>query len=89
MRHGLRNAAVPVTAYLGVQALFLVEGALVVAERLRQRVRLGRACGLRPGGQHRGEIELVGHVSVIFSDALRIGLRVIVSASNIKYQHVI
>jgi len=29
-RHGLRNAAVPVTAYLGVQALFLVEGALVV-----------------------------------------------------------
>ena len=30
VRHGLRNAAVPVTAYLGVQALFLVEGALVV-----------------------------------------------------------
>ena len=28
--HALRNAAVPVTAYLGVQALFLVEGALVV-----------------------------------------------------------
>lgn len=30
VRHGLRNAAAPVTAYLGVQALFLVEGALVV-----------------------------------------------------------
>lgn len=30
VRHGLRNAAVPVAAYLGVQALFLVEGAVVV-----------------------------------------------------------
>ena len=30
LRHGLRAAAVPVVAYLGVQTLFLVEGALVV-----------------------------------------------------------
>lgn len=30
LRHGLRQAALPVTAYLGVQAVFLVEGALVV-----------------------------------------------------------
>jgi peptide/nickel transport system permease protein len=30
VRHGLRNTAVPVAAYLGVQALFLVEGAVVV-----------------------------------------------------------
>lgn len=30
MRHGLRAAAVPVTAWLGVQTVFLMEGALVV-----------------------------------------------------------
>lgn len=30
VHHGLRNAAVPVVAYLGVQTVFLVEGALVV-----------------------------------------------------------
>ena len=30
LRHGLRNAAVPVAAYLGVQAVLLVEGAVVV-----------------------------------------------------------
>ncbi|MCZ2497264.1 ABC transporter permease subunit [Xylophilus sp. Kf1] len=30
MRHGLRQAAVPVIAYLGVHAVFLVEGAVVV-----------------------------------------------------------
>jgi peptide/nickel transport system permease protein len=30
VRHGLRNTAVPVATYLGVQALFLVEGAVVV-----------------------------------------------------------
>ncbi len=30
LRHGLRNAAVPVVAYLGVQAVLLVEGAVVV-----------------------------------------------------------
>lgn len=29
-RHGLRQAAVPIVTYLGVQAVFLVEGALVV-----------------------------------------------------------
>ncbi|MDO4905122.1 MAG: ABC transporter permease [Lautropia sp.] len=29
-RHGLRNAAIPVVAYLGVQAMFLVEGTVVV-----------------------------------------------------------
>lgn len=30
VRHGLRQAAVPVVTYLGIQAVFLVEGALVV-----------------------------------------------------------
>ena len=30
VRHGLRQAAVPVVTYLGLQAVFLVEGALVV-----------------------------------------------------------
>lgn len=30
LRHGLRQAAVPVVAYLGVHAVFLVEGAVVV-----------------------------------------------------------
>ncbi|MEF7613240.1 ABC transporter permease [Aquincola sp. MAHUQ-54] len=30
LRHGLRNAGVPVVAYLGVQTVFLLEGALVV-----------------------------------------------------------
>ncbi|MGJ7610094.1 MULTISPECIES: ABC transporter permease [unclassified Variovorax] len=30
LRHGLRNAAVPVVAYLGVHAVLLVEGAVVV-----------------------------------------------------------
>lgn len=30
VRHGLRQAAVPVVAYLGVHAVFLVEGAVVV-----------------------------------------------------------
>jgi len=30
LRHGLRQAALPVVAYLGVQAVFLAEGALVV-----------------------------------------------------------
>lgn len=30
LRHGLRNAAVPVLAYLGVQLVFLVEGVVVV-----------------------------------------------------------
>lgn len=30
VRHGLRQAATPVVAYLGVQAVFLVEGAVVV-----------------------------------------------------------
>lgn len=29
-RHGLRNAAIPVIAYLGVQAIYLVEGVVVV-----------------------------------------------------------
>ena len=30
LRHGLRNAAVPVVSYLGVQTVFLIEGAVVV-----------------------------------------------------------
>jgi peptide/nickel transport system permease protein len=30
LRHGLRAAAVPVTAWLGVQTVFLLEGAIVV-----------------------------------------------------------
>lgn len=30
MRHGLRNAAVPVVAYLGVQFVYLIEGVVVV-----------------------------------------------------------
>lgn len=30
MRHGLRNAAVPILSWLGVQAVFLVEGTVVV-----------------------------------------------------------
>ncbi len=30
LRHGVRNAALPVVAYLGFQAVFLVEGAIVV-----------------------------------------------------------
>lgn len=30
LRHGLRNAAVPVVAWLGVQAVFLVEGTVVI-----------------------------------------------------------
>lgn len=29
-RHGLRNAAIPVVAYLGVQAVYLIEGVVVV-----------------------------------------------------------
>jgi peptide/nickel transport system permease protein len=30
LRHGLRNAAVPIVAYLGIQTVYLIEGVLVV-----------------------------------------------------------
>lgn len=29
-RHGLRNAAIPVVSYLGLQAIYLIEGVVVV-----------------------------------------------------------
>ncbi len=42
LRHGLRNAAVPVVAWLGVQAVLLVEG-VVIVETLFARPGLGHA----------------------------------------------
>lgn len=42
LRHGLRNAALPVVAWLGVQAVLLVEG-VVIVETLFARPGLGHA----------------------------------------------